>query len=95
MSVLELHHYGAIDRAVVRLDAETKRLGAAGDYNAMFPEGDAQALREVRDMLVEAARYRALRKQVTGRYSFNFPDMETPEHLDACCDELRTKEPVP
>ncbi len=44
---LQLHHYAAIERAIKSLDAEMHRLMDARDYGAMFPEGDARALREV------------------------------------------------
>ena len=35
------HHYAAVERAITRLEAERDRLGAANDYDAMFPEADS------------------------------------------------------
>jgi hypothetical protein len=44
---IELHHTAAIERAIERLQVEMKELSAAGNYDAMFPEGDIKSLREV------------------------------------------------
>ena len=44
---LELHHHGALERAITRLDAEAEKLSSQGDYDCMFPEGDAKSLREI------------------------------------------------
>lgn len=41
------HHWAALDRAISHFEAEANHLMAQRDYGAMFPESDAQALREV------------------------------------------------
>jgi hypothetical protein len=44
---IEPHHMAAIERAISRLDVEVDQLRADRNYDVMFPEGDAKALREV------------------------------------------------
>lgn len=41
------HVIGALERQILRLDEEAKKMADAGNYDCMFPEGDAESLREV------------------------------------------------
>lgn len=49
---MQQHHFGALRRAIESLQREQDELMRSEDpYDAMFPEGDAKALREVVDAL--------------------------------------------
>lgn len=48
---LETCDFAALDRSIAMLEAERDKLCRQGSYDAMFPEGDANSLKKIRDLL--------------------------------------------